>query len=61
MDGSQFKRESLGVRFEKTNIGTVLDKLEANMYYNYADHIMDNYSLRDTSGSMGAALVIWGI
>lgn len=53
MDGSQFKRESLGVRFEKTNIGTVLDKLEANMYYNYADHIMDNYSLRDTSGSMG--------
>ncbi|MCW2255583.1 iron complex outermembrane receptor protein [Providencia alcalifaciens] len=53
MDGSQFKRESLGMRFEKTNIGNVLDKVEANMYYNYADHIMDNYSLREPSGTMG--------
>lgn len=50
MDGSQFKRESLGLRFEKTNIGDVLDKVEANVYYNYADHIMDNYSLRSASG-----------
>ncbi|HGN1706277.1 TPA: TonB-dependent copper receptor [Providencia rettgeri] len=50
MDGSQFKRESLGLRFEKTNIGDVLDKVEANLYYNYADHIMDNYSLRSPSG-----------
>lgn len=50
MDGSQFKRESYGVRFEKSNIGDVLDKVEANAYYNYADHIMDNYSLRSPSG-----------
>ena len=54
MDGSQFKRDSLGLRFEKSNIGTVLDKVEASMYYNYADHIMDNYSLRSTSNSMGS-------
>jgi iron complex outermembrane receptor protein len=24
----------------------VLDKVEAQVYYNYADHVMDNYSLR---------------
>lgn len=50
MDGSQFKRESLGLRFEKSNLGEVLDKLEAQVYYNYADHVMDNYSLRTPSG-----------
>lgn len=54
MDGSQFKRDSLGLRFEKSNIGTVLDKVEASMYYNYADHVMDNYSLRSTSNGMGS-------
>lgn len=51
MDGSQFKRESLGLRFEKSNIGEVFDKIEAQVYYNYADHVMDNYSLRTPSGT----------
>ena len=51
MDGSQFKRESLGLRFEKSNISDVLDKLEAQVYYNYADHVMDNYTLRTPSGT----------
>ncbi|MEE1889360.1 TonB-dependent copper receptor [Pseudomonas carassii] len=50
MDGSQFKRESLGLRFEKSNLGEVLDKVEAQVYYNYADHVMDNYTLRSTVG-----------
>ncbi|MCE9733054.1 TonB-dependent copper receptor [Pectobacterium sp. IFB5596] len=50
MDGSQFKRESLGIRAEKSNIGNVLDKIEASAYYNYADHVMDNYTLRSPSG-----------
>jgi iron complex outermembrane receptor protein len=59
MDGSQFKRESLGLRFEKSNLGEVLDKIEAQVYYNYADHVMDNYSLRTPSGSgmMGMPMV----
>lgn len=47
MDGSQFLRESLGLRFRKEYIGEVFHGLEAQVYYNYADHIMDNYSLRD--------------
>ena len=46
MDGSQFKRESFGLRFEKRNLGGVLDKVEAQLYSNYADHVMDNYTLR---------------
>ncbi|MDR2308949.1 MAG: TonB-dependent copper receptor [Paucimonas sp.] len=59
MDGSQFKRESLGLRFEKSNLGDVLDKVEAQVYYNYADHVMDNYTLRTPSGSgmMGMPMV----
>ncbi len=51
MDGSQFKRESLGLRFERENLSEVLQKLEARIYYNYADHLMDNFSLRVPSGS----------
>lgn len=52
MDGSRFKRESLGMRVEKSNIGEVFDKFEANIYYNYADHVMDNYSLRSPGDGM---------
>ncbi|WP_409315682.1 TonB-dependent copper receptor [Pseudomonas sp. KCJK9016] len=51
MDGSQFLRESLGLRFEKSNITDVLEKFEAQVYYNYADHVMDNYTLRTPSGT----------
>ncbi|WP_435635873.1 TonB-dependent copper receptor [Pseudomonas solani] len=51
MDGAQFTRESLGLRFEKSNLGDVLTKVEAQVYYNYADHIMDNLSLRDPDPS----------
>lgn len=46
MDGSRFARESYGLRFEKSNIGEVLDKVEAQVYYNYVNHVMDNYRLR---------------
>lgn len=51
MDGAQFQRESLGLRFEQRDLSGVLDKLEAQVYYNYADHVMDNYSLRIPSGT----------
>lgn len=46
MDGSQFARESLGLRFEKTNITDVIKKVEASVNYSYNDHVMDNFSLR---------------
>lgn len=51
MDGSQFERQNLGLRFERENLGQVLQKVEARLYYNYADHVMDNFSLRSPSGS----------
>lgn len=46
MDGSQFARESLGLRVEKKNLTEVIKKIEAQVNYSYNDHIMDNYSLR---------------
>ena len=46
MDGSRFDRSNVGLKFEKNRIGTVLRKIEAQAYYNYIDHVMDNYSLR---------------
>ncbi|MCU4435067.1 TonB-dependent copper receptor [Acinetobacter bereziniae] len=46
MDGSQFARESLGLRFEKKNLSPVIKKLEGQVNYSYNDHIMDNYTLR---------------
>jgi iron complex outermembrane receptor protein len=51
MDGSQFLRESLGLRFKKGNIGELFTGLDAQLYYNYADHVMDNFSLRVPSGT----------
>lgn len=54
MDGSQFERDSLALRVVQENLGEVLQKVEARLYYNYADHVMDNYTLRTppTSGMM---------
>ncbi|MDC5047048.1 TonB-dependent copper receptor [Acinetobacter baumannii] len=46
MDGSQFARESLGLRFKKKNITDVIKKIEGQVNYSYNDHIMDNFSLR---------------
>lgn len=54
MDGAQFRRESAGLRFEKDGFGGALRRIEASAFYNYADHVMDNYSLRtpDMNGPM---------
>ncbi len=46
MDGTRFKRETLGLRFQKDMSQGVLRNIQAQLYYNYADHIMDNYELR---------------
>ena len=47
MDGSKFARESLGLRFEKQNVTDVIKKIEAQVNYNFNDHVMDNFSLRE--------------
>ena len=54
MDGSQFRRTSYGARAERRNFEGSLDKVDARLYYNDVDHVMDNYTLRepDPHGSM---------
>ena len=51
MDGAQFVRESQGLRFEKRGFDGALDRVEANVYRNRADHVMDNYTLRTPNPS----------
>lgn len=55
MDGSQFRRESLSLRFQRefeaAGQQAALRDIDARLYYNYADHVMDNYSLRQPSGT----------
>jgi len=46
MDGAAFERTSYAARFEKRNLPGAWDTLQANVYYNEADHVMDNYTLR---------------
>jgi len=46
MDGSKFDRSNVGLKFEKTHMSGVLNAVEAQVYYNYVDHVMDNYTLR---------------
>ncbi|RYZ99166.1 MAG: TonB-dependent receptor, partial [Moraxellaceae bacterium] len=60
MDGSQFLRESVGLRFEQKNLSSRIQKLEGQLNYNKADHVMDNFSLRqpapmDMGGGRGHA------
>lgn len=50
MDGSQFRRESHALKFEKSMSGGTLDKVEAQVYHNTIDHVMDNYHLRHNTG-----------
>ncbi|MEG2921705.1 MAG: TonB-dependent copper receptor [Acinetobacter sp.] len=56
MDGSQFARESLGLRFEKKNLTDVIQKVEAQVNYSYNDHVMDNFSLRDFNPADGMSM-----
>lgn len=47
MDGVMFDRENVGFSFERKGLTERVSRLEARGYYNYVDHVMDNYSLRD--------------
>lgn len=46
MDGVKFDRENIGLKFETRAVSERIEKIEAQAYYNYVDHVMDNYSLR---------------
>ena len=54
MDGSQFTRENLALRFEKSKISNLVDKVSFQISRNDIDHIMDDFTLR-APGNMGWA------
>ncbi len=47
MDGAKFKRENVSLMFERKRMGGLVEEIEGRVYYNYVDHVMDNYTLRD--------------
>jgi iron complex outermembrane receptor protein len=46
MDGVKFARENYSARLLRTEIGPLVAEAELRAYYNYVDHVMDNFSLR---------------
>ncbi len=56
MDGTQFRRDSWGLRLEKTRLTPWLAKLEAQLYSNRADHVMDNFTLRTFAPGGGMSM-----
>jgi iron complex outermembrane recepter protein len=46
MDGTKFARDNLAIKFDKKNVSSLVERIEAQAYYNYIDHVMDNFSLR---------------
>lgn len=46
MDGAMFDRDNVGLRYEGEKLSDFVRKLEAHAFYNYIDHVMDNYTLR---------------
>lgn len=55
MDGSRFARDNFSLKFDKRNLSPLVQRIEAQAYYNYIDHVMDNFSLR-TPGMMFSAM-----
>ncbi|HQX89649.1 MAG TPA: TonB-dependent copper receptor [Moraxellaceae bacterium] len=52
MDGSKFLRQNVGLRAKRTLDTGWLQSVEAQLYQNDVDHVMDNYSLRTFVPSM---------
>jgi iron complex outermembrane receptor protein len=49
MDGVMFRRDNVGLKFQKKKISALVARLDAQVYYNYIDHVMDSYSLREVA------------
>ncbi len=46
MDGAQFLRESAALKWTQKHLAAHWDELDVQAYTHYADHVMDNYTLR---------------
>ena len=58
VDGASFSRENYNASYSRRNIGELLHSVEVQTYYNYVDHVMDNYSLRTPGGAMAMPMVM---
>lgn len=47
MDGVKFDRENLGLKLKREALSDLVRSVEVQLGYNYVDHVMDNFSLRD--------------
>lgn len=47
MDGVKFDRENLGLKVKREALSDLVRSVEVQLGYNYVDHVMDNFSLRD--------------
>lgn len=56
MDGSKFERDNVSAKLIVNNLTPSWQKLETQVYYNYVDHVMDNYSLREPTGMMATQM-----
>ncbi|MGI4812665.1 MAG: TonB-dependent copper receptor [Janthinobacterium lividum] len=58
MDGIHFRRDSVSLKFDKHFIDQLVERVQAQVYFNRADHLMDNYTLRhpDASSMMPMAM-----
>ena len=54
VDGSKFARDHASLTLVKQHLSETVQEVEARAYWNYIDHVMDNYSLRTPSGMMAA-------
>src|SRR3989338_578803 len=46
VDGSKFARDNTGLKVDwKNTVHGLVDKIEAQLFHNYIDHVMDSYSL----------------
>lgn len=52
MDGVKFDRSNIGFRAVRQGIASWLPTVEARYFYNYVDHVMDNYTLRPFVSTM---------
>ena len=57
MDGVMFDRTGYGMRVQRAFHGGLLERLDLNVYHNYVDHVMDNFSLREAPAMAGMAKV----
>lgn len=56
MDGVKFDRTGYGAKFETNRVSSLVEKIEAQAYHNYIDHVMDNFTLRTKPAMMNFML-----